>query len=86
MRRSFKFIVAVVVVALLGVFLLRNLDHQAQLCLIRDFEVNTLVLLLIGFFAGAASVFLMDMRKHCREDRRRTGPTKARNAVSDEDL
>ena len=77
--------VAVTAVALVGTFILLNLGHQAKLRLFREFQVNTLLLLLIGFLSGAALVLLRDLWKRCKRTERSRG-SKTGNAFSDKDL
>jgi len=73
-----KLVIGSVIVALFALFIFTNMDHRAQLRLINEFEVGTLTLLGVGFFAGAASVFLVDLWRHWRRDVR--GRTLSRNA------
>ena len=86
MRRLTKFVVASVVVAAIGLFLLLNLGHQAELWLITEFETSTVALFGVGLFTGAALVFLAGLWRHLRKDAGRSLARNARNSALDEDL
>ena len=86
MRRLTKFVVALLVVAAIGLFLLLNLGHQAELWLITEFETSTVALFGLGLFTGAALVFLAGLWSHLRKDAGRTLARNARNSALDEDL
>lgn len=86
MKRFVKFAVAVAVVSAIAVFVLLNLGHQARLRVFREFEINTLLLLFIGFFAGAALVFLLDLWRHCKKGKGGTAASKVKSPATDEDL
>lgn len=81
-----KFVIAALVVTAVAVFLLLNMNHQAELWLFTEFQISTLALFGIGFFAGAALVFLAGLWRHWRKDTRRTASRSTRNSVFDEDL
>ena len=87
MKSRTKLVIASVIVALFAVFIFTNMDHRAELRLINEFEVGSLTLLGVGFFAGAASVFMVSLWRRWRKDTHsRALPGSARNSVLDKDL
>ncbi|HIJ74854.1 MAG TPA: hypothetical protein HPP83_12205 [Candidatus Hydrogenedentes bacterium] len=86
MKRFLKFTVAAAAVAAIAVFVLLNLGHQAKLRLFRELEINTLLLLVVAFSAGAAAVFLADLWRHCKRGKSPTTAAKVQAPTMDEDL
>ena len=86
MKNSARFIVALLLVMLITMFLLFNVGHQAQLRLFSEIQVGSLTLLGVGFFAGAASVYLVGLWRHWKKDTHTTVSRSARNSVPDKDL
>ena len=86
MRKTFA--VAVFVVIVLAVVLGLYLSHHAVLWMFRELQVSTLGLFGMGFFAGAAVVYLAGIWGHSKKDGRSVS-AKTRQSVSlrrDEDL
>ena len=82
--KKLKLIAALVVTMAIAVFLWLNIHNQARLRLFREFEVSTLMLVGVAYFAGMASVVLFNLWRHQRAGR--AAGKRIEETVSDRNL